>query len=124
MALAIIALCLFTSSFTVHIQQFYRYPKQMFFIPFVIGALFQVIGYIGRIISIQQDTALGPYIVQVLFLLLAPILYAASVYGILEKIIDYVNAHHLVPIKAKNITKIFVTSDVVCFFVQSIGGSM
>jgi len=45
-------------------------------------------------------------------------------YALLEKIIDYIGAADKIPISPRNITKIFVSSDVVTFLVQCSGGSL
>ncbi|PIG89089.1 hypothetical protein AARAC_011274 [Aspergillus arachidicola] len=66
---------------------------------FVIGGIFEIIGYIGRAMSSKQSPnwTLGPYLVQTLFLLLAPALLAAST---------------------------FVTGDVLSFLLQGAGGGI
>ncbi len=81
------------------------------------------IGYIGRALSSQQspDYALPPYILQSLLLLVAPALFAASIYMALGRIIRLTDgeAHSLV--RTKWLTKIFVAGDIFSFLVQSSG---
>ena len=62
-----------------------------------------------------------PYIGQSLMLLLAPALFAASVYMILGRIIRLLNAGSASLIRPSWLTKIFVTGDVLSFFIQSGG---
>lgn len=119
---SIIFLVLFSISTLWHIVLYYKHP-QRFFIPFLIGGLCQVFGYISRAIYAEDDT-LMPYINETLFLLFAPIFYAASVYGLLGKLVVYVKAESTIPLKPTLITWIFVTSDVVSFIIQSIGGGL
>jgi hypothetical protein len=64
---------------------------------------------------------LGPYIVQTLFLLLAPALLAASVYMFLGRIILVLRAENLALLKRKWLTKVFVTGDVLSFMLQGAG---
>lgn len=79
------------------------------------------IGYISRAISSQQspDWALGPYIQQSLLILLAPALFAASIYIVLGRIITLVDGDNYSLIQNNWLTKIFVTGDVLSFLVQS-----
>jgi hypothetical protein len=59
-----------------------------------------------------------PYAIQNVFILLGPVLFAASVYMALGRIISATGAKHnsLIPIRWA--TKIFVAGDVVSFLVQ------
>ncbi|GME34133.1 putative RTM1-like protein [Neofusicoccum parvum] len=78
------------------------------------------IGCISRILSANQtpDWTVGPYIQQTLLLLVAPALFAASIYMGLGRIIliTYGETHSL--IRLKWLTKIFVCGDVVSFVLQ------
>lgn len=83
----------------------------------------EIIGYIGRAMSSKEtpDWTLGPYIVQTLFLLLAPALLAASVYMLLGHIILLLQAESHALLGRKWLTKIFVTGDVLSFLLQGAG---
>jgi hypothetical protein len=81
----------------------------------------EIIGYIGRAISADDIWALGPYIVQSILLLVAPALFAASIYIILGKIIRFVGGERYSVIPLKWLTKIFVLGDVVSFLTQMAG---
>lgn len=80
-------------------------------------------GYIGRIISSTEaplftDT---PYIIQTFFLLLAPALFAASIYMELGRIILFLHGEHHALIRRTWMTKIFVFGDILSFVVQGTG---
>ena len=94
-------------------------------IPFLIGGFFESIGYIGRILSANQtpDWSLGPYIMQTLLLLLAPALFAASIYMVLGRIILVTEGQRHAVVRVKWLTTIFVMGDVVSFLAQS-GGTL
>lgn len=62
--------------------------------------------------------------IQAILILVAPALYAASIYMILGRIIRAVQAEHASPIPVKWLTKIFVTGDVVAFTLQAGGGGI
>jgi hypothetical protein len=61
---------------------------------------------------------------QLLLLLLAPALYAASIYMILGRLIRLLDAEKYSIIRTRWLTKLFVLGDVVSFAVQGIGASL
>ncbi|OHF00925.1 hypothetical protein CORC01_03753 [Colletotrichum orchidophilum] len=65
-----------------------------------------------------------PLIIQALLPLLAPALYAASIYMLLGRIIDSLEADHLSLILVRWMTKILVFGDVFSFAFQCIGGGI
>ncbi|KAI5243464.1 RTA1 like protein [Aureobasidium subglaciale] len=86
----------------------------------------EIIGYAARANSAGQhpDYTLMPYILQSLFLLLAPTLFAASIYMELGRILDLTEGESRSIIGRKKLTKIFVAGDVISFLTQSGGGGM
>ncbi|OJJ88982.1 RTA1 domain-containing protein [Aspergillus glaucus CBS 516.65] len=122
---AVLFTLLFMGTTFYHIFQLFK-ARTWFFIPFVIGGLFEIIGYVGRALSSKQspDWTLGPYIVQTLCLLLAPALLAASIYMLLGRIILVLQAESHAILKKKWLTKIFVTGDVMSFILQGAGGGI
>jgi len=81
-------------------------------------------GFISRYISAKNPTEEGPFIAQTLFILLAPIIYSASIYALLEKLLQYIGAEKCLPIRASLITKLYVGGDIFTFLVQAAGASM
>ncbi|CAK7206053.1 hypothetical protein SEUCBS139899_008836 [Sporothrix eucalyptigena] len=124
-AAAIIFFILFGVATCAHIFKMIRH-RCWYFIPFVIGLIFEVFGYVGRAISAGQtpNWTLGPYILQSLTLLLGPTLFAASVYMTLGRLIRYLQADQYSPIRTTWLTKVFVFGDVLSFLVQSGGGGI
>ncbi|KAH8667792.1 RTA1 like protein-domain-containing protein [Ilyonectria robusta] len=114
---------LFGVSGFIHLYQLAK-GRTWYFIPFVIGVFFEVFGYIARSINAHQtpDWQKGPFIAQTLLLLLAPALFAASIYMILGRIIRILEAEKLSIVRVNWLTKIFVLGDVLSFVVQTIGG--
>ena len=86
----------------------------------------EVIGYIGRTYSGSQNPSftLGPYVIQAVFLLIAPALFAASIYMELGKLSDLVDAHQYLVLPRRWITRTFVCGDVICFLLQAGGASL
>ncbi|KAJ9487245.1 hypothetical protein VN97_g6083 [Penicillium thymicola] len=120
---AIIFIILFSASTAHHGYQLTK-SRCWYFIPFVIGGVFQVIGYICRAASHDNFYGIPLYAMQTLFILLAPPLYAASIYMVLGRTVTYLQAENLSMVPIKWMTKIFVTGDVFSFFLQCAGGGL
>lgn len=67
---------------------------------------------------------MGPYIIQNIFLLIAPALMAASIYMILGRIILLTEGEHHAVIRRRWSTKLFVAGDVLSLLMQSSGGGI
>ncbi|EQB54141.1 hypothetical protein CGLO_06048 [Colletotrichum gloeosporioides Cg-14] len=125
MVAAVIFIGVFGLSGLLHIWQLVR-ARTWYFIPFVIGCLFEAIGYVGRAMSAQEapDYTKNPYIIQSILLLLGPALFAASIYMILGRLINLLDAGNYSLIRPNWLTKVFVLGDLLSFFAQSGGGGM
>ncbi|KAF2684556.1 RTA1 like protein [Lentithecium fluviatile CBS 122367] len=125
MVAAVLFIVLFLAITAIHIYQMIR-TRVWIFIPFVIGGFFEWIGYIGRAICSTEtpDWTLGPYIQQTLLLLIAPALYAASIYMMLGRIILLTDGEDHSMIPKRWLTKVFVTGDVISFMMQGAGGGI
>ncbi|GAB1738096.1 hypothetical protein NU219Hw_g2630t1 [Hortaea werneckii] len=125
MPAAIIFVILFGASTGWHLWQMIK-TKTWFLIPFLIGGFLETIGYIGRAVSHTEapDYTLGPYIIQSIFLLVAPALFAASVYMMLGRIVVMLDAQRSLFIRVSWLTKIFVCGDVLSFLMQASGGGL
>lgn len=84
----------------------------------------EVVGYIGRALAYNATGQLIPYIVQSTFLLLAPILFAASLYMTLSRIIRAVDGERYALIPARWLTGIFVFCDAFSFLIQGSGAGL
>lgn len=123
LAAAAVFVILFALTTGLHIFQTVR-KRSWFMTPFIIGGLFEFIGYIGRIMSSNDRYALSPYIMQTLLLLLGPALYAASIYMILGRLILLTGGERYSLVRRTWLTKIFVGGDVMSFMMQSAGGGI
>lgn len=83
-----------------------------------------MIGYLARAYSHSHLDEKGPFIIQTLLILLAPILFAASVYMFLGRLIIAAGGQRFSFIRATWLTKIFVGGDILCFLVQAGGASI
>lgn len=120
---AIIFTTLFSVTTMIHLFQAIR-KRAWFLTPFIIGGIFEAIAYIGRIISSSDRYSLVPYVMQTLLSLLAPALYAATIYMILGRIILLTDGDRYAILRRTWLTKIFVGGDILSFLTQSTGGSM
>ncbi|RAH76588.1 RTA1-domain-containing protein [Aspergillus japonicus CBS 114.51] len=113
---------LLTISHAIH----YCAQRTWFFTPFIIGGIFETTGYTGRIINSTQtpNWTTAPYIMQSLLLLVAPSLFAASIYMILARIIRLTDGDTRSVLPAHWITRVFVVGDVLAFLAQAGGGGL
>lgn len=86
----------------------------------------EVIGYAGRAAASTATDELRPYIIQSIFLLVPPSLFAASIYMTLGRIIRGLGpaAERYSLIRVSRLTKFFVCGDVFAFLVQATGAGM
>ena len=71
--------------------------------------------------SQSPNWTIGPYVMQSTLLLVAPALFAASIYMELGRIITLVRGEKLAIIRVNWMTKIFVAGDVLSFLMQASG---
>jgi hypothetical protein len=90
----------------------------------LLGGIFEVVGYGFRAYAHFKMNSTTPYAVQSLLLLLGPILFAASIYMFLGRVIRASGLEHLSPVPVRYITKIFVAGDCATFGVQAVGGGV
>ncbi|KAL0261909.1 hypothetical protein SLS55_003342 [Diplodia seriata] len=125
LAAGVIFAALFGVSTLLHTWQLLR-KRTWYFIPFVIGGTFEIVGYVSRVISSTQypESKNVPYILQALLLLLAPALFSASIYMVLGRIIRLTGGEEYSLVRVSWLTKIFVFGDVSSFIIQGTGGSI
>ncbi|RAK81522.1 RTA1 domain-containing protein [Aspergillus fijiensis CBS 313.89] len=116
---------LFAASTFYHTFQLSR-TRTWFFIAFTIGGYFEVAGYIARAISGSQypDYELGPIAVQTILILIAPSLFAASIYMTLGRIIIITGGEQFSPVRRSWLTKLFVLGDIIAFLTQAGGAAI
>ncbi|PKX97944.1 RTA1 domain-containing protein [Aspergillus novofumigatus IBT 16806] len=122
---AVVFVLLFLVGSCIHTYQVAR-TKTWFFVPFILGGYFEWIGYIGRAISGTQSPnwTVQPYIQQTLLLLIAPTLFAASIYMELGRIVLLTNGDIHCWIRRRWLTKIFLLGDIISFIMQGAGGGI
>lgn len=125
MVAAVIFIAGFGISTLLHLKTLFQ-KRTWYFIPFILGCLFEVVGYLGRAMSSNEypDFTKNPYIIQSILLLLGPTLFAASIYMILGRLVVLLEADSYSMIRPRWLTKVFVLGDLLSFFAQGGGGGM
>ncbi|KAH8802442.1 RTA1 like protein-domain-containing protein [Xylogone sp. PMI_703] len=122
-AAAIIFLVGFTITTIWHI--FIGTRKKIWYLsPLICGGLLEIVGYISRSASTYNVNNLSMYIIQFICILIAPALFAASIYMVFGRLALVVRGQSLCLVKPSWVTKIFVGGDITSFFVQIIGAAM
>ncbi|KAL8790230.1 MAG: hypothetical protein Q9195_006453 [Heterodermia aff. obscurata] len=125
LAAAVIFIILFFATTAMHAFQMLR-RRAWLMIPFFIGGCFELIGYVARAIASRQtpNWTLGPFIVNTILVLVAPALFAASIYMLLGRIILLTGGEPYSVVRRRWLTKVFVGGDVLSFLMQSSGGGI
>ncbi|KAH7194978.1 RTA1 like protein-domain-containing protein [Fusarium oxysporum] len=116
LAAAIVSVVIFAILTLLHTWRLFR-VRAYYFTAFTIGGL-------CKIRSHYDKFAVGGFIVQAIPILVAPALFAASIYIILGRLIRIVEASHLSLVPVQWVTRIFVTGDVIAFSLQAGGGGV
>ncbi|KAJ5949889.1 RTA1 like protein-domain-containing protein, partial [Penicillium verhagenii] len=98
--------------------------KRWFAFTIIVGGLFEFIGLAARAYSSRHLTGKGPFVIQVLLILLAPIVFSAAIYMFLSRLINASKHPQLSLIRVRLLTVTFVGGDIFCFLVQAAGGRM
>ncbi|KIR43653.1 integral membrane protein [Cryptococcus deuterogattii 99/473] len=94
---------------------------------FFIGAWFEGVGFVLRVLMRDNLHSLNLYIVANLFIILAPCAFLAGDYIVFGRLVQFLEAnHHIRPFKARQISRIFIASDisVITFLIQGSGGGL
>ncbi|CZS92933.1 related to RTM1 protein [Rhynchosporium agropyri] len=118
-AAAAVACILFALTTGMHVFQMYR-SRAWFLVPLVIGGF-------SRAYSASQQApnwTLGPFIIQSVLTLVAPALFAGSIYMILGRVILMTDGERYSMVRQKWLTKTFVFGDIFAFLMQSSGAGL
>ena len=78
----------------------------------------ELVGYLARAWAQKNTDKLIPYAIQVVLILIAPALMAASIYMTLSRLMRGIEAERLSFIPIRWLTKIFILGDVLSFLIQ------
>ncbi|SCU85431.1 LAFA_0D15610g1_1 [Lachancea sp. 'fantastica'] len=95
-----------------------------FLVSFLIACALEVIGYVGRALSHNDNTDMNDYLLQFICLTIAPVFTMAGIYYQLGKLVE-IYGHAFALIKNPMLySYIFMGSDLISLVVQAIGGGM
>ncbi|KAJ1324630.1 RTA1 domain-containing protein [Microdochium nivale] len=89
-----------------------------FTLPMLIGGLMEVVGFSARVVCHSNTGKLIPFVIQNAFILLPPVLFAASIYMVLGRVILFVHGERYSLVPTKWLTKAFLAGDFLSFIVQ------
>ncbi|CAE6459258.1 unnamed protein product [Rhizoctonia solani] len=101
---------------------FKRWARYMLTV--MIGGICYAAGLFLRIPYRDHQEQLGFYIVMNMLTVLSPCAFIATAYMLLGRLALHLDADEYLLIKARTITKLFLTSDIVTLLIQAAGGSM
>ncbi|KAH9211372.1 RTA1 like protein-domain-containing protein [Leptodontidium sp. 2 PMI_412] len=111
-------LFLFLITTVLHCWRIYKL-RTWFCASFAVGCLSEVIGFAGRAVAYNHSADMGAYLVQAIFLVIAPAFFAASIYMTLTRIIRTVKGEHFSIIRINWLSRTFVIGDLISLNVQS-----
>ncbi|KAJ3710748.1 RTA1 like protein-domain-containing protein [Lentinula raphanica] len=123
---AAIAAILYAISGLIHWIHLFRVGHR-YMLTLTLGMTCMTIGMAMRIVDHYNPYSLGIYIIEDLFVLLSPCAFLATDYMLLSRLANSLGrdiADDCLLIPSRRITKIFVWSDVITFWVQAAGGGM
>ncbi|KAJ3821704.1 RTA1 like protein-domain-containing protein [Lentinula raphanica] len=123
---AALAAILYGISGLIHWIHFFRIG-QRYMLTLTIGMTCMTIGMILRILDHYHPYSIGFFIIENLFVLLSPCAFLATEYMLFTRLANSLGrdiADDCVMIPSRRITKIFVWSDVITFWVQAAGGGL
>ncbi|CAR23297.1 RTA1 domain-containing protein [Lachancea thermotolerans CBS 6340] len=94
------------------------------FVCLIVGCGLETIGYIARAYSSKNQDKILPYVIQSMFVLVAPALIAASIYMIFGAMLSLLDCSSLSIIPARFNTMFFVCGDIFSFLLQCGGGGL
>ncbi|KAH7010956.1 RTA1 like protein-domain-containing protein [Macrophomina phaseolina] len=115
----------FAVTTAIHLAQLIRH-RTFYFITFALGGVCEIVGYLARsIVATEYPSCTKvPYILNTVLPLMAPALFAASMYMVLGHIIRQTEGEELALVRASWRTKILLLGDVLSGVTQAIGGVM
>ncbi|KAF9020694.1 RTA1 like protein-domain-containing protein [Rhodocollybia butyracea] len=123
---AVIGIVLYGISGGIHWIHLYR-VGQRYMLVLTIGMACMTLGMILRIAVAHSPFSLGLYIIMDMFVLLSPCAFLATNYMLLSRLANSLGrdiADDCLLISSRRITKIFVWSDVITFWIQAAGGGL
>jgi hypothetical protein len=119
----VLGVVLFTIALIAHFYLLLRH-RTWYFSTVLIGTLMEIVGYVFRILSSQQDPYSVPwFVVQYFFIVVAPVFFSAAIYAVMSVLINTYGRQYS-PLPPKVVLGVFITCDVVATIVQIAGAAL
>ena len=123
LAVGVLGVVLFTIASIAHLYLLVRH-RTWYFTPMLVGTLMEIVGYIFRLLSSQQDPYSVPwFVVQYFFIVIAPVFFSAAIYTLVSVMINIYGKEYA-PMPPKVVLGVFITCDVVATIVQIAGAAL
>ncbi|KAK4890731.1 hypothetical protein LTR27_010550 [Elasticomyces elasticus] len=123
LAVAALGIALFFIAFNLHLWLVVRY-RTWYFIPLVVGTVLEVVGFIFRLLSSQNDPYSVPwFVVQYFCIVVAPVFFSAAIYTLVSVLINAHGKEHA-PLRPKVVLGVFITFDIVATLIQIAGAAL
>ncbi|KAL5349105.1 phospholipid-translocating ATPase rsb1 [Pseudogymnoascus australis] len=123
LAMAIVPLALFVLLTVGHIISGWRYKTWTYTVSILIGLFLELAGYVGRILANDNPFLKDYYLLQIVVLTCAPVLFCAAIYICLGRIV-VICGPEMSRLRPTWYTPIFLTCDVVSLALQGAGGAL
>ncbi|OBT49803.1 hypothetical protein VE04_10235 [Pseudogymnoascus sp. 24MN13] len=123
LAMAIVPLVLFGLLAVGHIIYGWRYKTWTYTISILIGISLELAGYVGRILAHGNPFPLDYYLLQIIVLTTAPVLFCAAIYICLGSIVA-ICGPKMSRLRPAWYTPIFLTCDATSLGLQGAGGAL
>ena len=100
-----------------------KYRLRAYPIVVCLGCLGESVGYVGRVLMHSNPWETGPFVIQILLLIVSPSLLAAGLYLTLKHLVLHYGAEYS-RLSPKFYTWLFVACDAIGFLTQCIGGGI
>ena len=113
----------FSLAAVAHLSFLFRH-RLWWFTPLFVGTLMEVVGYVFRLLSSQDDPYSVPYfVVQYFFIVVAPVTFSAAIYVIVSVMIK-IYGREYAPLPPRVILVVFIACDVIATIIQIAGAAL
>ncbi|KAK4943484.1 hypothetical protein LTR10_016975 [Elasticomyces elasticus] len=121
--LSSVIIALYVLSIIIQVFLGFRYKTWSFMTIMILGAVDEIIGYIGRILMYNNPFEHSGFIIQIVLITIGPVFFSAAIYVMLSQIVNYISVKHS-RFPPSLFYWTFVPCDLVSLILQAVGGAM
>ncbi|KAF4335051.1 phospholipid-translocating ATPase [Fusarium beomiforme] len=118
-----IFLGVFATSMAIHIFQGIKMKTWGFMSSMMAGCILEIVGYVGRLMIHDDPFDFIGFLLQIIFITIAPVFFSAAIYVLLSQVINFVDPS-VSRFPARYFYWIFIPSDIISLILQAVGGAM